>query len=99
MTVRVDCPTCGDVSLESDAITLRPCIDDVSHTSYNFICPQCLGRIAKKCSPTIAALIIGLTDVKIVPWFVPVELFEEKLGPAITVDDVIDFHNALVELA
>lgn len=95
MSVRVNCPDCGDVSIENEAITLRPCVDDATRTVYNFRCPKCGRQVAKRCVPIVAGLIIGLSDVTIAPWFLPAELFEEHDGPPITVDDVIDFHEAI----
>ncbi|MDQ1455834.1 MAG: hypothetical protein QOH28_1454, partial [Actinomycetota bacterium] len=39
-TIRANCPTCGDVQLTADDLTVRVCADD-ERGSYCFRCPDC----------------------------------------------------------
>ena len=97
MTERVyardNCPKCGDIRLTADDIVLRPCVDDATQSSYHFVCPECGERIVKQAHPLIIDLLAPY--VRLQPWFLPCELFELHQGPPISVDDVIDFHQAL----
>src|SRR4029079_7229940 len=39
-TIRANCPSCGDVQLTADDLTVRVCSDD-ERGSYCFRCPHC----------------------------------------------------------
>lgn len=93
LTARDRCPTCGDVMLTSDDITLRLCVDDPSRHSYNFICPECGFRVVQPAHRLIVELLSP--HVRVESWFLPCELFEVHDGPPINSDDLLDFHLAL----
>ena len=48
-TIRANCPTCGDVQLTADDLTVRVCADD-ERGSYCFRCPDCRQAVAKEAS-------------------------------------------------
>ncbi len=93
MTIRASCPTCGDVEFGSEVLTLRVCAADGSG-SYAFRCPSCGMAVAKPADAKVMELLTASgADVEV--WDIPAELGELHLGPAITWDDILEFHYAL----
>jgi hypothetical protein len=92
-TIRANCPTCGDVDLMSCDVTVRLCADD-NQGSYVFRCPDCEMAVAKAADAQIVDLLVA-SGVRLVVWALPAELHEPHEGPAITYDDLLDFHYAI----
>lgn len=92
-TIRASCPTCGDVQLRPADLRVRVCADD-NQGAYVFHCPACRGAVAKDASPRIIELLVG-SGVRMDVWRLPAELREERSGPALTHDDLLDLHLLL----
>ena len=92
-TIRANCPSCGDVQLTADDLTVRVCSDD-ERGSYCFQCPECRGAVAKEASRRIVDLLVG-SGVRMQVWRLPAELHEAHGGPALQPDDLLDFHLML----
>lgn len=100
--IRASCPACGEVDLQPADVTLhlvRHEGDDVGEGScYRFACPDCLELVTKPADERIAQLLqTGGVEVETAgsgherplhPEFPPD-------GPALTPDDLIDFHLLL----
>lgn len=97
MTIRVTCPRCGQVTVAREDITVRPCVDDATHSSYWFICPDCSERVSHLAHPQIVGLLVDAA-ANVDPWFLPIDLFEQHVGPPIVLDDLIDLHLELEAL-
>ncbi|HEX9683673.1 MAG TPA: hypothetical protein VGA13_11360 [Acidimicrobiales bacterium] len=92
-TIRASCPDCGDIELTTRDVTVRVCSDD-NQGSYTFRCPTCLLAVAKDAAPRIVDLLVS-SGVNMVSWDLPAELSERHAGPALTHDDLLDFHSLL----
>jgi hypothetical protein len=92
-TIRANCPTCGDVQLTADDLTVRVCADD-ERGSYCFRCPDCRQAVAKEASRRIVDLLVS-SGVRMQVWRLPAELNESRIGPPLTPDDLLDFHLLL----
>jgi len=92
-TIRASCPTCGDVELTSRDVTVRVCAAD-NQGSYAFRCPVCKLAVSKSADPKIVDLLVS-SGVRLSVWHLPAELAESREGPAITYDDLLDFHYAI----
>ena len=94
-TIRANCPGCGDVQLTADDLTVRVCADD-ERGSYCFRCPDCRRAVAKEASRRIVDLLVS-SGVRMQVWKLPAELSESRIGPALTPDDLLDFHLLLAD--
>lgn len=92
-TIRASCPACGDVELTIDDVLVRICTDD-DRGAYHFRCPGCDVPVAKTAEPRIVDLLVS-SGVRMEVWQLPAELWEDRSGPAITHDDILDFHTLL----
>lgn len=92
-TIRANCPSCGDVQLTADDLTVRVCADD-ERGSYCFRCPDCQGAVAKEASRRIVDLLVS-SGVRMQVWRLPAELNESRVGAPLTPDDLLDFHLLL----
>jgi hypothetical protein len=92
-TIRASCPDCGDVELTTRDVTVRICTFD-DKGGYSFRCPRCRLAVAKDAAPRIVDLLVS-SGVKLTKWDLPAELGEPRQGPAITHDDLLDFHKVL----
>jgi hypothetical protein len=92
-TIRANCPSCGDVQLRATDLTVRVCSDDESG-SYCFLCPACERAVAKDASRRIVDLLVS-SGVRLQVWRRPAELLEDRDGPQLTPDDLLDFHLLL----
>lgn len=92
-TIRAQCPTCGDVRLTAADLTVRVCIDDDTG-AYWFRCSECDAPVAKPASSHIVDLLVS-SGVRLEMWRRPAELREPRTGPALTHDDLLDFHVLL----
>ena len=88
-TIKASCPSCGEVELTSEDISLRVC----SHgplSYYSFICPECEDYVRKPADDHIVSLLMS-GGVHAEVWEVPAEALEPKSGPDLTYDDLLDF--------
>lgn len=92
-TIRASCPTCGDVELKIDDVTVRVCAADDSG-AYIFRCPACAGAVTKNAEARIVDLLVS-SGVRLEVWQLPAELYEVKTGCPISHDDLLDFHALL----
>ncbi len=92
-TIRANCPACGDVQLRASDLVVRVCSDDESG-SYTFRCPTCTVAVAKGASKRIVDLLVS-SGVRMEVWRLPDELTEARTGPALSPDDLLDFHQML----
>ena len=89
-TIRANCPSCGDVQLTAEDLTVRVCADD-ERGSYCFRCPDCQQAVAKEASRRIVDLLVS-SGVRMQVWRLPAELTEAHDGPVFEPDDLLDFH-------
>lgn len=92
-TIRANCPSCGDVQLRAEQLTVRICAD-TEQGSYTFRCPSCAMAVAKDASQRIVDL-LATTGVRMQVWRLPAELEERRNGPTLSSDDLLDFHLLL----
>lgn len=92
-TIRATCPTCGEVELTPEDIELRVCTYAPA-SYYQFACPLCDGQIQKPADDRVVQLLIS-GGVAASVWELPDEVREMRGGPALTVDDLLDFHLLL----
>ena len=88
-TIKASCPTCGEVELTSDDVSLMVC-SQASLSYYAFTCPACLDEVRKPADDHVITLLMS-GGVKPVVWEIPAEAVEPKHGPALTYDDLLDF--------
>ena len=79
--------------LGPDDVTVRTCAADGAG-AYRFRCPTCAIAAYHHASPAICALLRQAGCVEEV-WHLPAELTERRKGPALTPDDLLDFHLLL----
>jgi hypothetical protein len=92
-TIRASCPTCGDIELTSGDVTVLVCATN-NQGSYAFQCPTCRLAVSKPAESRVVDLLVS-TGVKLSVWQFPAELDEVHEGPALTTDDLIEFHFQL----
>jgi predicted RNA-binding Zn-ribbon protein involved in translation (DUF1610 family) len=88
-TIKASCPSCGEVELTNDDISLRVC----SHgplSYYSFTCPDCQDLVRKPADDHIVSLLMS-GGVRAEVWEVPAEALETKAGPGLDYDDLLDF--------
>jgi hypothetical protein len=100
-TIRAKCPSCGDVDLAADSISLElhPTGDE---GVYSFVCSLCESLVTKPADRRTAALLIAAgiepaeagTDAPgtLLPYD---DLSPDPLASSISLDDVITFHYLL----
>lgn len=90
-SVRVTCPSCGDLRLDSSVFVVRTLKgSDGENGEYRFKC-NC-GIVVKKASPDILNLLIQ-AGVEHEEWELPLELMEhprEDIVPPLVLDDLIE---------
>src|SRR5437870_12552261 len=89
-TIRANCPTCGDVQLTADDLTVRVCADD-ERGSYCFRCPDCRQAVAKEASRRIVDLLVS-SGVRMQVWRLPAEWTVSRIGPRRRPGDLLDLH-------
>ena len=92
-TIRATCATCGDVEVDGGGVRLHFC-DSTAAAAYSFRCPVCGLIVNKRAGERVVAALTG-AGISVRHWTLPPELFESKLGPPITHDDLLAFHLAL----
>lgn len=109
--IRATCPSCGEVELRPDEVELQVVgsdPDDVREGSvYRFDCPTCCDEIFKPADTRIARLLtsggvpVTCTGDPALDAIVASELARIVhpegivLGAALTMDDLLDFHELL----
>jgi predicted RNA-binding Zn-ribbon protein involved in translation (DUF1610 family) len=93
-TIRATCPTCGEVGLTPDDIDLR--VDEQGDDSfYAFDCPACAENIRKPADERVVQLLLsGGVELRTVE-DVPPALEPRFPYPALSYDDILDFHALL----
>lgn len=94
-TIRATCPTCGDVELTSQQMQILVCSADLA-AAYAFRCPECRLMVTKPTDHRVVDVLVS-SGVPLRTWDVPAEIEEVHEGPAITWDDILDFHFRLGE--
>jgi hypothetical protein len=92
-TIKAECEGCGAVRLRVSDLTVRVCADD-ERGAYRFRCPRCATAVVHDATPAICALLVSV-GVREEVWHLPAELRETHHGPALTPDDLLDFHLLL----
>ncbi len=98
--IRATCPMCGEVDLRPDDIELdiiRDVIEDVAEGScYRFSCPTCTETVTKPADQRIARLLTtGGVSVRVQGQHNEPHPEAPGDGPALTLDDLISFHQLL----
>jgi hypothetical protein len=91
--VKATCGDCGDVELDIDQVQIQVC-SPTAVATYSFQCPACRLITNKEAGERVFAALSG-AGAEVVMWNLPAELWEQKVGPAITHDDLLAFHVAL----
>ena len=94
-TIKATCPSCGEVALTPVDIDLRVDPHGVSESSYGFACPDCGDEVRKPADERIVRLLISGGVEAQAPAPPRETLAERATGPALTPDDLIDFHRLL----
>jgi len=97
-TIKASCPTCGEVELTPDDVSLRVCtVPSLSY--YCFDCPACRVQVRKPADDHVAALLVS-GGVPAEVWEVPAEVLEPKVGSPLSYDDLLDLalHLASTDL-
>ena len=92
-TIKATCSDCGEVDLTADDILLRIGPSKAVNT-YGFSCPNCGEFVEKTADDRVVRLLLS-GGVVPVPVHVPAEALEYHDGPAISHDDILDFHQLL----
>lgn len=91
--VRATCPDCDDIVVSAPEVTVRICVDTCT-AAFTFVCPQCRLPTAKPTTLDAAEILLD-AGAGVDVWTLPAELHESRRGPAITDQDVRDFHDLL----
>ena len=91
--IKADCPSCGVVRLRARDLTVRVNADDRTG-AYCFRCAQCGAAVSHEANQAVCELLV-MAGVRQEEWHWPAELDERPAGPALTVDDLLDFHVLL----
>jgi hypothetical protein len=94
-TIRASCADCGDVELTTNDVRVRICTHDRRGT-YSFRCPKCHMVMVKPAESRTIDLLVA-SGVQMATWDLPAELLEQRGGPVITHDDLLDFHHLLYD--
>jgi hypothetical protein len=92
-TIRATCPTCGDVELSSEQMQVLICSADQG-ASYAFRCPMCRLMVNKPTDERVVDVLVS-SGVMLRTWDMPAEIQERHDGPAISWDDILEFHFLL----
>lgn len=88
-TIKASCPCCGEVELTSADVRLVVC-SHPPRSFYAFTCPSCAGEVRKPADDHIVSLLVS-GGVEPTVLDVPAEALEEKLGPPLGYDELLDF--------
>ena len=94
-TIKATCPDCGEVSLTPDEMALHVDSSGAGRSSYEFSCPACGDAIRKPADDRIVRLLMS-GGVPVVEEASTPSLADRRFpGPALTHDDLLDFHTLL----
>ena len=100
-TIRTKCPTCGDVDMAADDISLH-LTSSGERGAYGFVCPECSVEVSKPANRKTVALLLaaGVEPRPLYDELPEPELGYQDLSPtpdakAFSLDDVIAFHFLL----
>lgn len=88
-TIRATCPTCNDVELDADELSLFVC-PTAPKAFYAFDCPSCHEEVRKSADDHIVDLLMR-GGVEPLVWEIPAESLEDHVGAPLTYDDLLDF--------
>ena len=96
--IRATCNDCGDVELRSPDLHIRLC-KDTGQATYHFRCPTCHMVEIRTAEPDVVE-VLKSAGVDLSVWKLPEEMRERPSAsePAITYDQVIDFHELVITL-
>lgn len=90
MVIRTNCPACGAVDVSPDRVRMQP--GPVGQTStYSFFCPGC-GKLVVKAANLGMLKLFRKRSFKVK---INVSSSPERKFPALTYDDLLDFHFQL----
>lgn len=94
-TIKATCPDCGEVSLAPTDIDLRVDPSGTHEASYSFRCPECTDTVRKPADDRVVRLLVsgGVSTQR--PAGAEPRLAERFTGPALTYNDLLDFHELL----
>lgn len=95
--IRASCPTCGDVELTTRDVRVLLC-SSTYESSYAFQCPSCRVAVAKPAEPRVVDVLLA-SGIALTVWHMPAELHEVRAGPAVSYDDLLEFHFLLRDAA
>jgi hypothetical protein len=106
-TIRTTCPRCGEVDMGPESILLQV-VRGGREGTYRFRCPTCMDDVEKRADRKIVALLVSAgVDVASRGTTMTEQLFDQETfvdprpplpdAPAFTIDDLIDFHFALLD--
>ena len=90
--IEASCPQCGVVSCRPKEFELRQWVGTGIY--YVFRCPKCRNMVQKPADERAIA-VLQAQGVRSRLWAPPAEMQEERNGPILTYDDLIDFHDLL----
>lgn len=93
--IRASCLECGDVELTPRDLKVLVC-SNTGDTTYTFLCPGCGVIVSKETERQVVEVLVS-AGVKMSFWRLPTELDEERTGPPLQIDDLIDFHFELAD--
>jgi hypothetical protein len=82
------------MTLRADAFDLVVCASDPARSFYQVTCPRCDGLVTKQASERVVS---GLTSRGVRVTALPQEALEERGGPPLTIDDLLDLSLALAQ--
>ena len=77
-TIRASCPSCGDVDLTVEDVSVHVCADD-RRGSYSFRCPECHMAVSKPAEPNVVDILVS-SGVRMAVWQLPAEYLVERCG-------------------
>lgn len=89
MEIRLSCGNCGEIALAPDQVHLEAGAKPAGPT-YRFACPGCGASVAKPATPHVLRVLRSHGVATHKPDAPPV-----PTAPALTPDDLLDFHLAL----
>jgi predicted RNA-binding Zn-ribbon protein involved in translation (DUF1610 family) len=95
MTIRANCPTCGEVDLGPGEIHGLWCAS-IEVASYAFRCPRCALAVARR-TGTHVLQVLSAAGIEVREWDLPIELYEEHRGPGFVDRDLVRFAERLSE--
>ncbi len=94
-TIKASCPTCGEVELTPEDVALMVCTH-APLSYYAFECQSCGVEVRKPADDHVVSLLVS-GGVPAQVWELPGEALEDKGGPVLSYDDLLDFALQLGE--